>query len=83
MLGWAVLYQGNYADAEPLLRDGFEGLRTRAANIPERERGRVGKAVDRLIVLAEAKKQPEEVARWKAEKAKPLDTNPKPAAAGK
>ncbi len=78
MLGWAMLYQGKYAEAEPHLRAGYEGLRYRAATIPIAERYRVGKAVDRLIAMAEAQKKPDAVAAWKAEKAKPLDTTPKP-----
>ncbi len=78
MLGWALLYQANYVEAEPLLKAGYEGLKKQAARIPSDERPRISKAIDRLIVMAEAKKKADEVAAWKAEKAKPLDTIPKP-----
>jgi tetratricopeptide (TPR) repeat protein len=70
MLGEALLGQKKYADAEPLLRAGYEGMKQRAEKIPPQGRPRLVEALDRLIDLAEATNRPDDVKRWKDEKAK-------------
>jgi tetratricopeptide (TPR) repeat protein/tRNA A-37 threonylcarbamoyl transferase component Bud32 len=80
MLGGALLGQKQYAVAEPLLRDGYEGLKHRAEKIPPEGSRRLAEALDRLIALAEATNRPDDVKLWKDEKAKlPGATAPKPA----
>jgi hypothetical protein len=54
MLGGALLGQKKYADAEPLLLQGYEGMKQRAARIPPPGRIRLPEAVRRLVALYEA-----------------------------
>jgi hypothetical protein len=77
MLGGALLGQGQYAAAEPLLRDGYEGMKQRADKVPAQARSELARALDRLITLAEATERPEDARKWKDEKAK-LRASPAP-----
>jgi eukaryotic-like serine/threonine-protein kinase len=70
VLGGAILGQKRYDEAEPLLRDGYEGMVRRADKIPLHDRGRVREALDRLIALAEATNRADDARAWKAERAK-------------
>jgi serine/threonine protein kinase len=70
MLGGALLGQKKYADAEPLLRAGYEGMKLRAEKIPPRGKARLAEALDRLIALAEATNRPEDARKWKDERRK-------------
>jgi len=53
-LGGALLGQKKYAQAEPLLKAGYEGMKQRAEKILPQDKLRLGEALDRLIELAEA-----------------------------
>jgi serine/threonine protein kinase/lipopolysaccharide biosynthesis regulator YciM len=70
LLGGALLGQKKYADAEPLLRAGYEGMKQRADKIPPPSKTRLVEALNPLIELAEATNRSVEVKRWKEEKAK-------------
>jgi serine/threonine protein kinase len=70
LLGAALLGQKKYAEAEPLLLQGFEGLKQRAKSIPPQAKVRLPEALDRLIELYTATNQPAEAKRWQAERAK-------------
>jgi tetratricopeptide (TPR) repeat protein len=72
LLGGALLGQKKYADAEPLLLKGYEGMKAREKTIPQPGSGedRVLEAINRLIELYSATNQPEEVEKWRAERAK-------------
>jgi tetratricopeptide (TPR) repeat protein len=70
MLGEALLGQEKYADAEPLLLAGYEGLKAREKTIPPEAAGRIPEALDRLVALYTATGKPDEVRRWRAERAK-------------
>ena len=70
MLGGALLGQEKSADAEPLLLAGYKGMKQRADRIPPRHKINLVEALDRLIELAEATGKPEDVKRWKDEKAR-------------
>lgn len=84
MLGGALLGQKKFNDAEPLLKAGYEGMRLRAEKIPVVAKIRPGEAVDRLIGLAEATNRPDDLKRWKEERAKwPAPPTPKSDAAKK
>jgi tetratricopeptide (TPR) repeat protein len=76
-LGAALLGQGRRADAEPLLRTGYEGMRARADRIPPPSRFRLAQSLDRLIAWGEAAGKADEVKAWKAERAK-LDAGAAP-----
>jgi tetratricopeptide (TPR) repeat protein len=70
MLGSALLGQRRYADAEPLLLKGYEGMKEREKSIPAPGRIRILEALDGLIELYTATNKPEEVKKWQAERAK-------------
>jgi tetratricopeptide (TPR) repeat protein len=70
MLGGALLGQKKYAEAEPLLLKGYEGMKQRENKIPEPAKVRLAEAVDRLIEFYTATKKPDEVKKWQAERAK-------------
>src|SRR5262249_15145653 len=54
LLGGALLGQGRDREAEPLLRQGYEGLKERQGKIPEESRVRRTRALDRLVQLHDA-----------------------------
>jgi hypothetical protein len=70
MLGGALLGQKKYADAEPLLLAGYEGMKKQEAKIPPQGTGRLTEAVERLVQLYEATGKPDEVKKWQAARAK-------------
>ncbi len=78
LLGGSLLGQKKYADAEPLLRAGYAGLKAREPSIPPPSRARIRDALDRLIELSAATSKPDEAARWRAERAKYPDAAPPP-----
>jgi tetratricopeptide (TPR) repeat protein len=69
-LGGALLGQKKYAEAEPLLLKGYEGMKARVKSIPPMGVVRLAEALDRLIELYAATNKPEEVKTWRAERAK-------------
>jgi len=69
-LGGALLGQKKYADAEPLLLAGYEGMKKREKTIPPQGLVRLPEAIDRLIELSTATNKPDEVKKWRAERAK-------------
>ena len=83
MLGGAILGQKKYADAEPLLLKGYEGMKAREKTIPQSGGGelRIPEALDRLIELYTATKKPDEVKKYKELRAKyptPKEVAPMP-----
>jgi tetratricopeptide (TPR) repeat protein len=69
-LGGALLGRKRYADAEPLLLRGYEGLDRRKSAIPPEARDRLPEAIDRLVELYESTGRPDDVKKWKAERSK-------------
>ena len=68
MLGGALLGQKKYADAEPLLLKGYEGMKQRADKIPVEVRTfRMSEAVELLVQLYEATGNKDEAAKWRKE----------------
>jgi hypothetical protein len=65
MLGGALLGQGRYAEAEPLLLDGYEGMKEREESIPANGRDRLLEARERLVRLFEASGDEVRAARWR------------------
>jgi len=71
LLGGALLGQKKYAEAEPLLLKGYEGMKTRAKTVKEGGGElRIPQALDRLIELYTALNKPDEVKKWRGERAK-------------
>jgi serine/threonine protein kinase/tetratricopeptide (TPR) repeat protein len=65
LLGGSLLGQKKYAEAEPLLRAGYEGLKERETKIPRRGRFRLSEALQRLVQLCDATGKKDEAARWR------------------
>ena len=64
-LGGSLLAQKRYAEAEPLLLSGYEGLKQRREKIPAEHKPRLKQAVERLVQLYEGTGRPEQAAEWK------------------
>jgi len=66
LLGASLLGQKKYAEAEPLLLSGYEGIQQRQASIPAQVRTlRPSEALQRLVQLYEATGRPAQAAEWK------------------
>jgi hypothetical protein len=76
MLGGSLLGQKKYAEAEPLLLSGYEGLKQRADKIPAAGSMRPQQALQRLVQLYEETGRPDQAAQWKKLLA-PSDPNKK------
>ena len=57
--------QKKYADAEPLLLAGYEGLKQREKTIPPQGKIYIPKAIERLVQLYEATGKKDEAANWR------------------
>src|SRR5262249_8932040 len=68
-LGGSLLGQKKYAEAERLLLKGDEGMKAREQMVLPAET-RLPEALDRLIELYTATNKPDEVKKWRAERAK-------------
>jgi serine/threonine protein kinase len=66
MLGGALLGQKKYDEAEPLLLDGFRGMKEREAAIPPRAATRLPQAAQRLVDLYTARGDDAKTAEWRA-----------------
>jgi eukaryotic-like serine/threonine-protein kinase len=66
-LGASLMGQNRYAQAEPLVRSGSDGLKRRDARIDPRSKGRLPEAAGRLVGLYGATGKADEAARWRAE----------------
>jgi tetratricopeptide (TPR) repeat protein len=68
MLGGALLRQKKYADAEPLLLKGYEGMKQRTEKMPPQTKdARLREALERMVQLYDAKNESEEAAKWRKE----------------
>ena len=67
LLGGSLLGQTKYAEAEPLLLSGYEGMKTREASIPPKDKVRLSQAAERVVKLYEAWGKPDRAAKWRKE----------------
>jgi tetratricopeptide (TPR) repeat protein len=82
-LGTVLLEQKKYADAEPLLLKGYEGIKARQAQMPPLyARFRVNEAGQRIVQLYEAWNRPEDAAEWRAKLQTPRPDQSKPSSSG-
>ncbi len=79
LLGASFAAQGNYAEAEPLLLSGYDGMRQREESIPPDGKPRLKETCKRLVQLYESWGKPEKAAEWRS---KALDLE-KPQAKGR
>jgi serine/threonine protein kinase/lipopolysaccharide biosynthesis regulator YciM len=77
LLGGALLGQQKYAEAEPLLRDGYEGMKQRETKIWPIEKKPLADAAERLADLYDATGRADEARAWRA-KLPPPPPNPNP-----
>jgi hypothetical protein len=66
LLGGCLLGQKTYAEAEPLIVQGYEGLVARQQRIPVPERKRLTEAAERVIRLYAAWGKTDKAAEWRA-----------------
>ncbi|MGD0258381.1 MAG: serine/threonine-protein kinase [Verrucomicrobiota bacterium] len=64
MLGGSLLGQKKYAEAEPLLLAGYQGMKQREARIPLEGKPRLTETLQRLVQLYEAIGRPDQAAKW-------------------
>ena len=65
LLGGALSGQGRYAEAEPLVLAGYEGLKRREGRLPTVGRTHLPDAAERIIRLYEAWGKPDKATAWK------------------
>jgi serine/threonine protein kinase/tetratricopeptide (TPR) repeat protein len=65
LLGEALLLQMKYPDAEPLLVQGYEGMKQRQATLPKEAKPRLIQALEALIRLYDESAQAEKAAAWR------------------
>lgn len=64
MLGGSLLGQAKFAEAEPLLSAGYEGLKQREQKIPAVGRVYCTESIERLVELYTAWQKPEQAEEW-------------------
>lgn len=74
-LGDALLDLKKYAEAEPLLLQGYEGMKAREKNMSNAAKQRIPEAFDRIVKLYNMTDNPNEAAKWKAEREKRDETH--------
>ena len=77
-LGGSLLGQKKYAEAEPLLISGYEGMKAREAKVPAAGKIRITEAAQRLVTLYESWGKPEKANEWRDRLPKSAEA-PKPA----
>ncbi len=60
-----LLGQKKYAEAEPLLVQGYEGMKAREAKIPPQSKKRLTEAAERIVQLYDAWGKPDQAAEWR------------------
>jgi non-specific serine/threonine protein kinase/serine/threonine-protein kinase len=66
MLGASLLGQKKYKESEPLLTQGYEGMKRREKTIPPQGKPRIIEAAERLVELYEATRRQDEARKWTA-----------------
>jgi serine/threonine protein kinase/tetratricopeptide (TPR) repeat protein len=78
VLGAALLGQKKYADAEPLLMRGYEGMKQRQAKVPPHRKVWLTEALQRLVQLYDAVGKKDEAAKWRKQLNAAKATSKKP-----
>jgi len=77
-LGAALLGQKKYTEAEPLLLQGYHGMKQRSAKIPPQGKARLVEALEYLVQMYEAIGKKDEAAKWGKELEAVKTSNPTP-----
>jgi serine/threonine protein kinase len=64
LLGGSLLGQKKYTDAEPLLLEGYEGMKAREKAIPPAGKARLPEAAERLVQLNESTNRKSDADKW-------------------
>jgi serine/threonine protein kinase len=72
-LGGSLVGQKRFAEAEPLVISGYEGLKAREAKMPAPGKKSLTEAAERVVKLYEARGQPKEAAEWRRKLGMPDD----------
>jgi serine/threonine protein kinase len=64
LLGATFLAQKKYDAAEPLLLEGYEGMKQRVARIPQQSQTRLLESLEQIVKLYEATDQADKAKRW-------------------
>jgi tetratricopeptide (TPR) repeat protein len=75
-LGGSLLGQKQFAQAEPLIVRGYEGLQARQAKIAAPSKKYLAEAAERVVKLYDAWGQPEKAAKWRAQLKTPGEPSP-------
>jgi tetratricopeptide (TPR) repeat protein len=67
LLGTALVGQHKYADAEPHLLQGYQGLKAREAKMPDHARGDLTRDLEQLVNLYDSAGMQAEADRWRKE----------------
>ena len=65
-LGGSLIGQKKYAEAEPLIVSGYEGMKAREEGLPAMARPLLAGAAERVVRLFEEWDKPDRAAAWKA-----------------
>jgi hypothetical protein len=65
LLGGSLLGQKQYAEAEPLLGEGYEGMKDREKTMPEIAKPRMTEAIERLVQLYNATDKKDKADEWR------------------
>jgi eukaryotic-like serine/threonine-protein kinase len=71
LLGESLVGQRKYADAEPLLLAGYEGMRQSQATIPAAYRSLLNNARKSIVQLYEAWGKPDKAGEWRSQERRP------------
>ena len=74
-LGGALLGRKKYAEAEPLIVQGYEGMKAREARISPLGKPRLTEAAERVVRLYEEWGKKDKAAEWRTRLAKPTVGN--------
>ena len=66
LLGWALLDQGQYLEAEPQVVAGYEGMKARETKIPAVSKPHLSNAARQVVRLYEAWDKREQAQSWAA-----------------
>ncbi len=66
VLGGSLAGQGKYAEAEPLVLGGYQGMKQLGDKLPEIGKPRFKRAGERIVALYEAWGKPADAAEWRA-----------------
>ncbi len=75
LLGDSLLRQGKHTDAEPLIIQGYEGLKARETRIPASSKPRLNEAGERVVQLYEAWGKTNKADEWRKRLAPPHRTD--------